>query len=220
MPRHENPGNFDPDAKKQVISTATKKQINATEIKSFWTTYTTTKSISFHTGTKSTSKSRTEIKSIWTIHTKFKLVCMLTLQTSGFDPAFKTQVNFDHPNKYPTNFMPHWNLINFDPRQWNQVHLDHPQKNKANLHAYPKNKWFSADIQVTSQFVPPDCQINFIPTLKSSQVWYPTLRSSQFRRSRTPSQFQCPRWKQVIYDPYTKPRWSLAPPQKSCQFWS
>ena len=70
MPRHENPGNFDPDAKKQVISTATKKQINATEIKSFWTTYTTTKSISFHTGTKSTSKSRTEIKSIWTIHRK------------------------------------------------------------------------------------------------------------------------------------------------------
>ena len=141
IPRHKTPLSFDPDAKNQPFSTATQKKtmpIHRTEMKSFSTTHTTTKSISSYTGIESSSISHTEIKSICTAHTKCKSIGMLTLTTSDFRPVFKNQVNFDHPHKI--NFIRHWNQVRFDPSNWNQVNLDRHHQNQVNVHAHTKNK--------------------------------------------------------------------------------
>ena len=105
-----------------------------------------------------------------------------TWKTRWFRPHHWNQVNFDaHSNiesismprhKNRVNFSPftwndsfstaarrpshfrslHWKLVNSDPH-WNQDSFDHPHS----------------------------AQINFMPTLKSSQVRPPTLKSDQFR---------------------------------------
>ena len=47
-------------------------------------------------------------------------------------------------------------------------------------------------------------KVNFIPTLKSSQVRSPTLKSSQFGpTTQQPSQSSCLSWKQVIFGQHT-----------------
>ena len=50
----------------------------------------------------------------------------------------------------------------------------------------------------------PHNKINFIPTLKSSQIRSPTLKSSQFGpTTQQPSQSSCLSWKQVIFGQHT-----------------
>ena len=86
MPRHKKRVFFNPETK-QVIST-TQNQINSdlyTEI--------------------NVPIRHAEIKSMWTTHTKCKSICMLTLKTGDFRPAFKHQVNFDHRH-IQINFTP------------------------------------------------------------------------------------------------------------------
>ena len=99
-PRDKNPANLDPDAKNKSSLTVTKTRsmpIDHSEMKSFSTTH-TTKSNSSYTVIKSSSIPYTEFKSIWTTHTKRKSICMLAFKTSDFRPAFKNNVNFDHPH--------------------------------------------------------------------------------------------------------------------------
>ena len=66
-------------------------------------------------------------------------------------------------------------------------------KKQVNNRALVKNKWFQANIQVTSQFLPSTQQPNlFRPYHESNQVRFPRLRWYQlWPPSQKPSQFPC-----------------------------
>ena len=112
MPRHKNPVNFEPDAKKKVIFDRYNKikliPVRHTEMKSLSTTHTATKFISSYTRIKSSSiptlkpsqfgpPTQNSIKSL------VFSVSTLILNTSDFRPAFENQVNFDHPHNNEIN---------------------------------------------------------------------------------------------------------------------
>ena len=73
----------------------------------------------------------------------------------------------------------HWNQVKFDPPHWHQVNVDHPHKNQVNFQAHLENKWFSASIQVTNQFLPPTQPNQFNPRteIKSSSIPQNEIRS-------------------------------------------
>ena len=173
MSRHRNPANVDPDASK-LFSTTTQKQYQC----------------------RSTALN--------------KVIFVVHWNQVKFDTPHWTQVNLNHPHKIQVNLHADTKNRWFSPRvqnpskfrpptQQNQFH-PHTQikpysiprtelksistthtRIKSNFMLIQRNKWFSASIQVTSQFLPHTHQNNFIPRLKSIRVRSPTLRSSQFR---------------------------------------
>ena len=76
----------------------------------------------------------------------------------------------------------HWNQVQFEPPHCLQVNFDHPRKHQVNLHALTLN---TCDLGSRTEMKSISThlhnnQIVFIPTLKSSKVRSPALKSSQF----------------------------------------
>ena len=132
----------------------------------------------------------TVIKSTSTAHTKTKSISMLTPKPSDLRPAFKNQVNFDHPHKNQVyrlhkkqvNFGPH--TVNFDPPHKKQVNFDSNTKTKSNSIPHTKNRLIST----------------------------PELKSSQFDPHSISKSFPMPRHKnQVNFDPHAKAKYFSTP---------
>ena len=142
---------------------------------------------------------------------------MLTLKKSDYRPAFKNQVNFD-PHKNQINFIPRLKSSQIRSRTSKSSQLYHPHKHQVNFRAHPKNKWFSAIIQVTSQFLPTTEQPNqFHPydEIKPNSIPHAEIKSiSTITKTKSISMLTP---KTVIFDPHTKTRSILTPAQKICQ---
>ena len=82
-PKHENQVMFDPHTKTKLIPIPAKKTSHCDP----------------HNEFKSSSMPRNEIKSISNTHTKTKSSSMLRLKPRDLQPAYKNQVNFDHPHE-------------------------------------------------------------------------------------------------------------------------
>ena len=143
---------------------------------------------------------------------------MLTLKTSDFRLAFKNQVNFDHRHNKQIKFfrrLKSSHIRTFDPPDWNQLNLDHPHKKQFVFHVHPKNKRFSASIQLTSQFLAPTQQPNqFLPytEINSSSIPHTEIKSiSTNTKSKSismftlkTSNFRSAHQIKVNFDPRTK----------------
>ena len=120
----------------------------------------------------------TETNQISTNHTKTKSISMLTLKPSYeyLRPAFKNQVNFDHPHKNQVyrlhkkqvNFGPH--TVNFDPPHKKQVNFDSNTKTKSNSIPHTKNRLISTPELKSSQFDPHSISKSFPMPRHKNQV--------------------------------------------------
>ena len=116
MPWHQSQAIFDPHTKTKPISSPALKPSqfrflhwiksssiphldSYTEIKSSSIPHINQVNFDPYAKIKSSSIPQNGIKSISTTHTKTKSNSMLTLRPSDFWPAYKNQVNFDHPHK-------------------------------------------------------------------------------------------------------------------------
>ena len=147
---------------------------------------------------------------------------MLTLKTSDFRLAFKNQVNFDHRHNRQIKFfrrLKSSHIRTFDPPDWNQLNLDHPHKKQFVFHVHPKNKRFSASIQVTTHFLQPSQQPNqFHPytEINSSSILHTDTKSiATITKTKIVSMLTL---KQVIFYTHTKTRSNSTPAKKLVNF--
>ena len=160
-------------------------------------------------------------------------VSLLTLKSSDFPPAFKNQVNSTTHATTKLISSLHWKKVIFDPPHWNQFNLDHPHKNQVNFPAHPKNKWFSARIQVTNQSLPPTQQpnqfqhcstprteIKSISTTitKTKSISMLTLKISNFRRAHKDKVKFDPRTENKLISVLTLKPSQFLPTQKQVNF--
>ena len=87
---------------------------------------------------------------------------MLTLKPSDFRPAYKNQVNFDHPHKNQVN-RSHTNYNQFSARTQEPSQFGPPHKKQVKFDTHAKTKSIS------------------IPYAKDKLISTSTLMSSQFR---------------------------------------
>ena len=154
--------------------------IHYTEMKSFSTTHTTTKLVSSHTGS-SQVRSPTLKSSQFGPPTKMQVNLHAHTQSKWFSPRVQKPSQFRPPTQQPNQFHPYTEITsNSTPHTEYQVNLDHPHKNQVNFNAHTKNKWFSARIQVTSQFLPPaqePSQFHPYTEIRSSSIPHTEIKS-------------------------------------------
>ena len=117
-----------------------------------------------------------------------------------FSPRVQKRSQFRPPTQQRNEFHPYTEVkANWIRRtEIKPIWITH--KKNVNFRADPKKKWFSASIQVTSQFLPPTQQLNhFHPYTEINSTSTPTLRSSQFQpASQKSCQFPCAHWSKLF----------------------
>ena len=214
MPPHKNSENFDPDAKINRFRSLHKNQINAD--RQHWNEVIFDNAhinqINFILHWNQVKFDPPHWNQVNLNHTKCKSICMITLKTSNFRPAFKNHANFDHPLTTTKSISSlYWNPVIFDPPHWYQVNLDHPHKNQVNFHAYPENKWFSASIYTSNKSISTTHTTKSISSLHWNQVKFdpPHWEKANFDHHK----------KQVNFYAHTKNKWFSIRTQKQGRFW-
>ena len=148
----------------------------------------------------SSSIPHAEFMSDWTIHTKTMSIFVLIIKTSGFRPAHKKQVKFNHP---------HNQMIFIPTLKWSQVRSSTlrssqfrpSQKTKQILMLTPKTSNFQSAHKR---------KVNFDPRTKTSQ--FSALKRCPFSTPKIkPSWFRPQRWSRVHFYPHSKNHWFCMP---------
>ena len=103
------------------------------------------------------------------MHTKAKSSTMLTLKSSDIRPAYKKQVNFDHPHKTMSTYL-HIKNKSFSARTKKQFNRDPRTKNKSVLiHTWKPNDYLPEHNQII--FDPVHEKANIDGYTENKSIW-------------------------------------------------